>query len=118
MPWWHRVAGARLAFADQMLGHRSGSLPSLGDGQSKLQSAGTVPMSLDHAWDEPIRIGVQFDSPLTPEMRSELAALKVQIGSETGQIVFGVVPLHNLICVAQLPFVKSIELEHDPQLVH
>jgi hypothetical protein len=120
-PCVRAVAELRLAVAELRLSGRGhGALPGLGDHWAKMRDTqgSFVPMDLRKGWDEPIAIGLVLTEDPTLEMRTALEAGGMRIaGSGVGTVLWGAVPLHQLVCVAELPFVQQMEL-NDPTRDH
>jgi hypothetical protein len=74
-----------------------------------------LPYDIFGAWGERLRIGVVLTKVPDEADFAALGAVGVEMGSG-GRILHGAIHLYEVVCLANLPFVEQIELQHDPNL--
>jgi hypothetical protein len=115
-----KVAEQRLSSAELGLSGRSnGSLPNLGNAWQKMQDTegSFVPADLRRDWNQPVPVTVLLAAPSDAATDASLDAVGLVRGSVIGPVVSGSIPLHQLVCLAELTSVKRIEL-NDPTRAH
>ncbi len=69
---------------------------------------------MKHAWDKPLRCGLQFKEPLAADQYAPLEEAGVELNMGYGKIeksAHATVKLSHLYCLAELGIVKQLECE-------
>jgi hypothetical protein len=106
------VAEQRLSVAELGLsGRGTGTMPSLGVAWQKMHDTTGVfiPNDLQRGWDDPIPVQFELTTP-TDATDPQLVALGLIVaGRFTSTTIAGTVPLHELLCLAELPNVTRLD---------